>query len=169
MSLRRRGAPPFGLTILPLPARPFRFAGPAGQALRHAGATREAEELRHRGVEALPQVDRRGQATRRMGRKEIGRDPLALPLDGILPTLATIASRDSEQARTRYLDGKRQLEAAAGSPVVVRGINAFMAEAASAPVKGSGGYFTLERVWCPRPRWRGKSSARSSRQATMSR
>jgi phosphate transport system substrate-binding protein len=94
---------------------------------------------------------------------------LALALDGTLPTPASIANQDYEQTQTFYVYGKRQHEAAAGGPVVVRGIRAFMAEAASEAANGPGGYLTLAGLVPLPPLARQEQRQLVARQALMSR
>jgi phosphate transport system substrate-binding protein len=68
---------------------------------------------------------------------------LALPIDGILPTPASIAAQHYEATQLIYVYAKRHHEEPRRGPVIARGIGAFLAEAASEPASGPGGYLTL--------------------------
>jgi phosphate transport system substrate-binding protein len=68
---------------------------------------------------------------------------LALPIDGVLPTPASIAAQHYEATQMIYVYAKRHHEEPRRGPVVARGIRAFLAEAASEPASGPGGYLTL--------------------------
>ncbi|WP_431285182.1 PstS family phosphate ABC transporter substrate-binding protein [Humitalea sp. 24SJ18S-53] len=67
---------------------------------------------------------------------------VALSLDGVVPTAASIANFDYEQTRTVYLYAKRQHARNQQGVGVVRGIQEFLNEAASEGTTGPGGYLT---------------------------
>ncbi len=69
-----------------------------------------------------------------------GGNLVALPLDGVLPTRASIASRDYEATRLVFLYAKRQHARSRGGVGVVRGIAEFLAEASSEAAVGPAGY-----------------------------
>lgn len=71
-----------------------------------------------------------------------GGNLVALSLDGVVPTAASIASFDYEQTRTVFLYAKRQHGRNQQGVGVVRGIRELLVEAASEGAAGPGGYLT---------------------------
>jgi phosphate transport system substrate-binding protein len=69
-----------------------------------------------------------------------GGNLVALPLDSITPSIATIGSLDYEQARTFFLYAKRQHSRNQQGIGVVRGIHEFLVESTSEHAGGPGGY-----------------------------
>jgi phosphate transport system substrate-binding protein len=70
---------------------------------------------------------------------ESGGNLVAIQLNGVLPTAATIASEDYLVTRTIYLYAKRQHARAVGGVGVVRGIREFLLDSVSEGVSGPGG------------------------------
>jgi phosphate transport system substrate-binding protein len=68
---------------------------------------------------------------------------VALTLDGVLPTQATIFSQDYGPTRTFYLYAKRQHTRMQEGVGIVRGIREFLNEAASEPAIGPAGYLSV--------------------------
>jgi len=70
---------------------------------------------------------------------ESGGNLVALPLNGVLPTAASIANQEYLVTRTIYLYAKRQHARANAGVGVVQGIREFLLEAVSETVGGPGG------------------------------
>ncbi len=71
-----------------------------------------------------------------------GGNLLALPLDGVAPTPASISSLDYDHTRTFFLYAKRQHSRNQQGVGVVRGIHEFLIESTSEQAGGPGGYLT---------------------------
>jgi phosphate transport system substrate-binding protein len=69
-----------------------------------------------------------------------GGNLVAVPLDGIAPSVGSIGSLDYEQARTFFLYAKRQHSRNQQGIGVVRGIHEFLVESTSEHAAGPGGY-----------------------------
>ncbi len=72
-----------------------------------------------------------------------GGNLVALPLDGVLPTQASIYAQDYVATRIVYLYAKRQHTRLREGVGVVRGIREFLNEAASEAAAGPGGYLSV--------------------------
>ncbi|MBU8543166.1 MULTISPECIES: PstS family phosphate ABC transporter substrate-binding protein [Roseomonadaceae] len=72
-----------------------------------------------------------------------GGNLVALSLDGVLPTQASIYAQDYVATRTVYLYAKRQHTRMQEGVGVVRGIREFLNEAASEAASGPGGYLSV--------------------------
>ncbi|MBU8536965.1 PstS family phosphate ABC transporter substrate-binding protein [Falsiroseomonas tokyonensis] len=72
-----------------------------------------------------------------------GGNLVALSLDGVLPTQATIFAQDYGPTRTVYLYAKRQHTRLREGVGVVRGIREFLNEATSEAAAGPGGYLAV--------------------------
>ncbi len=81
-----------------------------------------------------------------------GGNLVAVPLDGIAPSVASIGSLDYEQARTFFLYAKRQHSRNQQGIGVVRGIHEFLVESTSEQAAGPVGYLLSAGLvrWCPR-------------------
>lgn len=94
---------------------------------------------------------------------------VALALDGVLPTSASIGSLDYAQTRTLYIYAKRQHGAGRPGIGVVRGIQEFLAEAASEPASGPGGYLAMAGLVALSPTERAAQRRVAERLTLMSR
>lgn len=98
-----------------------------------------------------------------------GGNLLPLPLDGVLPTAASIASFDYEPTRMIYLYAKRQHSRSTQGIGVVRGVREFLIEAVSEPAAGPGGYLTTAGLVPLGPAERAAQRRIAERQSLMSR
>lgn len=94
---------------------------------------------------------------------------LALTLDGVLPTPASIATQDYEQTQTIYLYAKLQNGLNRRGSGVVRGIPELLAEAATEDAIGPGGYLTLAGLVSQVPSVRNAQRQVAARLTLMSR
>ena len=98
-----------------------------------------------------------------------GGNLVPLPLDGVLPTAASIASLDYEPTRTIILCAKRQHSRSTQGVGVVRGVREFLIEAVSEPAAGPGGYLTTAGLVPLGPAERAAQRRIAERQTPMSR
>jgi len=100
---------------------------------------------------------------------EGGGNLVALPLNGVMPTAATIASGDYDVVRTIYIYAKRQHSRNMMGVGVVRGIREFTADAVSEAAGGPGGLLTEHGLVPLAPAQRARQREIAARQALMSR
>ena len=77
---------------------------------------------------------------------ESGGNLVPLPLNGVLPTAATIANQEYDLTRTLYVYAKRQHARSVQGVGVVRGVREFGMEAVSEAISGPGGQLALQGV-----------------------
>ena len=94
---------------------------------------------------------------------------VALSLDGVLPTQATIFSQDYIATRMLYIYAKRQHARMQQGVGVVRGIREFLTEATSEAAIGPGGYLTVTGLVPLGPAERAAQRRVSERMSLMNR
>lgn len=97
-----------------------------------------------------------------------GGNLIALPLDGVLPTIASIASMDYDPTRVVYLYAKRQHARNKQGVGVVHGIAELLAEAASESATGPAGFLARAGLVSLPPAERVAQRSIAERMTTMS-